>query len=274
MTGDSPSPRPVPGYPETGWAEVDGARQRLARLRHRGAWQPGKPVLVLLHEGLGCIELWRDFPARLAARTGLDALVCDRLGYGGSDPDPLPRRADYLHREALVRLPAVLEQEGITSPLLVGHSDGGSIALVHAARHGVHACLTMAAHVFVEEITLAGIRDAVRAWEETDLASRLARYHGPNTDWAYHSWVDTWLAPWFRGWNVEEELAGIRDPVLALQGENDEYGSPDQVASIVRHSGGPAQSCLLPRCGHSPHREQPDATLTAIEAFLGRRDSR
>lgn len=263
-------PAAIDGYPETGWAQLQGARLRLARLRSDGRWQPNRPVLVLLHEGLGCIELWRDFPHRLAERTGLDALVYDRPGYGGSAPDPEPRGADYLHREAAERLPALLEQEGIRSPLLVGHSDGGSIALLHAAAHPVAACITMAAHVLVEEVTLEGIRAARRAWQDTDLRRRLSRYHGANTDWAYRSWVETWLAPWFRDWNMEAELAGVTAPVLAMQGEADQYGSPDQVRRIVGGCAGPAEPCLLPHCGHSPHREQPGATVEAIAGFLER----
>ncbi len=264
------APAAIAGYQETGWAQVRGHRLRLARLRSAGRWQPDRPALVLLHEGLGCIELWRDFPHRLAQRTGLDALVYDRPGYGGSDPDPLPRGADYLHREATERLPALLQREGIHAPVLVGHSDGGSIALLHAAAHPVAACITMAAHVLVEEITLEGIRAARRAWQKTDLRERLARYHGTNTDRAYRSWVETWLAPWFRDWNIEAELAGITASVLALQGEADEYGSRSQVERIVAGCAGRAEPCLLPDCGHSPHREQPEAAVAAIAGFLER----
>lgn len=264
------APAAIAGYQESGWAQLDGGRVRVARLRSTDRWQPHRPVLVLLHEGLGCIELWRDFPGRLAQRTGLDALVYDRPGYGGSDPDPLPRGADYLHREAAERLPALLEQEGVRSPVLVGHSDGASITLLHAAAHPVAACITMAAHVLVEEVTLEGIRAARRAWQETDLRERLARYHGTNTDWAYRSWVETWLAPWFRDWNIEAELAGITAPVLALQDEADEYGSRCQVERIVAACAGPAEPCLLTDCGHSPHREQPEAAVGVIAGFLER----
>ncbi len=248
-----------------------GKRLRVQRLRQGPAWRPGAPVLVFLHEGLGCIEFWRDFPSRLAEATDLEALVYDRQGYGGSSPADAPRGADYLHVEALEYLPAVLRAEGIERAVLVGHSDGGSIALIHAAHHPqTVACITEAAHIFVEEITLAGIRAADGIYRETDLSEKLSRYHGEKTDQVFRAWVETWLSAEFRNWNIEAELPRVRVPVLAMQGKDDEYGTPAQVRGIVEGVNGPAEACLISDCGHTPHKEQPDKALAAMAEFIRR----
>ena len=251
--------------------DILGKRLRVQRLRQGPAWRLGAPVLVFLHEGLGCIEFWRDFPSRLAEATDLEALVYDRQGYGGSSPLDAPRGPDYLHVEALEYLPAVLRAEGIERAILVGHSDGGSIALIHAAHHPqTLACITEAAHIFVEDITLAGIRDAQRIYRETNLAEKLARYHGDKTDVVFQAWVGTWLSPAFRDWNIEAELPRVRAPVLAMQGEDDEYGTADQVHGIVNGVSGPAEASLIPECGHTPHREQPEKVLATMADFVRR----
>jgi pimeloyl-ACP methyl ester carboxylesterase len=226
-------------------------------------------TLVFLHEGLGSAGQWRGFPSLLAARTGLPALVFDRWGYGHSDPFTLPRPMTYLHEEAQASLPAVLDACGIDRPILVGHSDGGSIALICAASmpERVQAVITEAAHVFVEDVTLDGIREAVRTYGETDLAKRLARYHGDKTDLVFHGWADTWLSREFRDWNIEEFLPRVRCPALIIQGIADPYGTPGQVEAIRRKISGPATALLL-NCGHSPHAEAQEEVLEAMARFI------
>jgi pimeloyl-ACP methyl ester carboxylesterase len=226
-------------------------------------------TLVFLHEGLGSIGQWRDFPSRLSERTGLPALVYDRWGYGNSDPFALPRKKSYLHDEALTGLPAVLDACHIGSSILVGHSDGGSIALIYASTHpgGVRAVITEAAHVFVEDVTVKGIREAVEVYATTDLGKRLARYHGDKTDLVFRGWADTWLSPEFRNWNIEEFLPGVRCPVLIIQGIDDRYGTPKQVRAIERQVSGRAEALLL-RCGHVPHAEARDEVLDAMARFI------
>jgi len=251
---------------------IDAAGHRLHAERIEP--RPASPdadgtTLVFLHEGLGSISQWRDFPSRLSERTGLPALVYDRWGYGKSEPFALPRKTGYLHDEALVGLPAVLEACGIGRTILVGHSDGGSIALIHASRHpgGVRAVITEAAHVFVEEVTLAGIREAVEAYAKTDLGRRLARHHGDKTDLVFHGWADTWLSPAFRDWNIEDCLPGVRCPVLIIQGIDDPYGTPAQVRAIERQISGRAEP-LIVRCGHTPHAEAREEVLEAMAGFI------
>ena len=230
----------------------------------------GRPTLVLLHDSLGCITVWRDFPERLAAALGCDALVYDRRGYGRSSPfGPEPRTPGYLEAEADV-LARVLDACGVREAVLFGHSDGGSIALVAAAREParVRAVVTEGAHVFVEERTLAGIRDAREALRTTDLRDRLRRHHGDRTDGVTAAWIDVWLSPGFRDWNIERHLPDVRCPTLVLQGEDDEYGTPAQVHAIVRGVAGPVRAELLPGVGHTPHRAAPDEVLRLTTAFL------
>ncbi len=248
---------------------ADGRRLALRRLRPPNGTAEG-PTLVFLHEGLGSIAQWRDFPSALCTLTGLPGLLYDRLGFGGSDPLTLPRPADYLEREATGALPAVLAACAVERPILIGNSDGGTIALLYAAAFPDRpaACITEAAHVFVEEITLAGIREAVAAWEAGELRWRLERYHGEKTETAFRGWADTWLSPAFRGWNIVERLPGITCPLLVMQGADDEYGTAAQVTAIAEGVAGPVETWLLPNCAHIPHHQARDRVLAKISAFV------
>jgi len=230
----------------------------------------GREVLVFLHEGLGSVGQWRDFPAVLSSRTGLPALVYDRWGYGRSEFCPAPRPITYLHDEALLSLPEVLDRFSISRPVFIGHSDGGSIALIFAGSFPERAAgvVTEAAHVFVEEVTLEGIRKAVAAFATTDLRSRLARYHPDKVDAVFRGWSETWLDPAFRSWNIESFLGGIRCPVLAVQGTGDPYGTPGQVEAIVRGCGGRARGLMVEDCGHIPHHEAREAVTAAVGDFI------
>lgn len=229
------------------------------------------PSILFLHEGLGSIGQWRDFPEALCTRTGAAGFVYDRLGYGGSDPLPGPRTVRYLHDEALDVLPAVLDALALDRPVLVGHSDGGTIALLFAAEYPdrVRGVITEAAHVFVEEETLRGIREAVELYRTTDLRERMARYHGDKVDAVFSGWADTWLSAEFRDWNVESFLPRITCPLLVIQGADDRYGTPVQVEAIVRQAAGPAEALLLPGCGHIPHQQARDRVLASMVRFIG-----
>jgi pimeloyl-ACP methyl ester carboxylesterase len=241
------------------------------------AWHgppPGEaPTLVFLHEGLGSVSAWRDFPPRIARETGWGALVYSRWGYGGSDPVTPPRSLRYMHDEALVTLPEVLERAGVREAVLVGHSDGGSIALLFAgsrlpAAQKLRGLVLEAPHVFVEDVSVASIAAAAEAYRTTDLRQRLTRHHGSNVDGAFWGWNRAWLDPEFRRWNIEEYLPHVRVPALVIQGRDDAYGTVAQVDAIERQSGGPVSRLLLPGCGHAPHKDQPDATAAAIESFV------
>jgi pimeloyl-ACP methyl ester carboxylesterase len=231
------------------------------------------PTLVFLHEGLGSVSAWRDFPARVASATGLGALVYSRLGYGASDPVTLPRPLTYMHDEALAVLPQVLDVAGIRDCVLFGHSDGGSIALVFAASglpqsERVLSLVLEAPHVFVEDISVKSIAAARVAYETGDLRSRLARHHGANVEGAFRGWNDAWLDPAFRRWNIEEYLSRVRVPSLVIQGEDDAYGTLAQVDAIARGSAGPVTRLVLPRCGHAPHRDRPEEVVAAVAGFV------
>jgi pimeloyl-ACP methyl ester carboxylesterase len=236
--------------------------------RFAGPAAGGRLDIVMLHEGLGSTSLWKDFPERLAAATGCRTLVYSRLGYGRSTPLTQPRRVEYMHEEARIWLPAVLERLEIRRPVLFGHSDGASISLIHAARpeSRIAAVVALAPHVKVEDITVRNIAEAKRAFSGTDLRQRLGRHHA-DVDSAFWGWNRIWLSPEFRAWNIEGLLPSIRCPVLAIQGEDDEYGTMEQIASIGRSV--PNASLLeLPACRHSPHRDQPEAVLDATQAFI------
>ena len=230
-------------------------------------------TLVFLHEGLGCAAMWHEFPAELAAATGCGALVFSRLGYGGSDACTLPRPLRFMHHEGLNVLPELLEKSGIEACLIVGHSDGGSIGIVYAGGTPalpLRGLITQAAHVFCEDLTLHSIRAARERYLEGDLREKLKKYHGPNVDAAFWGWNDAWLHPGFRKWNLEAYLGGIRVPLLAIQGEEDPYGTPAQVQSIQDKAGGKSEALVLKNCGHAPHRDRPRATLQAMQDFIRR----
>ena len=228
-----------------------------------------KPALVFLHEGLGSIRQWRDFPLRVSRATGCPALVYSRYGYGHSDVLEEPRRSvRFMHEEALEALPAVLAETGIRAPILVGHSDGASIALIHAgAGHPVRGLALMAPHVFVEEVCIRSIEQAKRDFETTDLPQRLGKYHRDPRR-SFYLWNDVWLDPEFLDWNIEEYLPGISCPVLAIQGRDDQYGTMAQLRAIALKVKGPCELVELEHCGHSAFRDQPEATLEAISRFV------
>lgn len=235
-----------------------------------GAETGGRPTLVFLHEGLGSIRQWRDFPSQVAAATGCRALVYDRYGYGQSDVLQEPRRTvRFMHDEALIALPDLLAKTGIENPILVGHSDGASIALIHAgAGHPVRGVVAMAPHVFIEPICLSSIRKAAQTFESTDLPARLGRYHR-DVRKTFYGWADVWRDPQFEGWDIRADyLPGIRCPVLAIQGTGDEYGTMEQLEEIARRVKGPCELLKLPGCGHAPFRDQPEAVLKAIIRFV------
>jgi pimeloyl-ACP methyl ester carboxylesterase len=218
-----------------------------------GSGDGGAP-LVFLHEGLGSLDLWRDFPARLVARTGRDALVWSRHGYGASRVVREPRAVRYMHDEALSVLPELLDRLGVDTPVLVGHSDGASIALIHAGRaaRAVAGVVALAPHVVVEDRTIAGIEAARRRYRETDLPARMARHHA-DADATFWGWNDVWLSPAFRSWSIEDHLPGVRCPVLAMQCVDDDYGTAEQLQRIAAGASGPVSVQLVAGRGHSPH---------------------
>lgn len=229
----------------------------------------GASTLVFLHEGLGSIPQWRDFPAQVARATGRRALVYERYGYGQSEVLAEERVGpDFMHREALEVLPALLRALQLENPVLVGHSDGATIALIHAgAGHAVQGVVAIAPHVFVEDISVRSIADATRAFETTDLPQRLGKYHRDPRK-TFYLWSDAWLDPAFRNWNIEASLPGIRRPLLAIQGEDDQYGTMAQVDAIARQAGARCELLKLPACGHSPHKDQPERVLRTIVDFV------
>ena len=232
----------------------------------------GKPVLVFLHEGLGSIRQWRDFPAQVAAATGCRALVYDRYGHGQSDVLQEPRRTvRFMHDEALVALPEFLKNLDVEKPVLVGHSDGASIALIHAgAGHAVRGAVAMAPHGFIEPICLGSIRSAKNAFESGDLAEKLARYHRDARK-TFYGWAEVWLEPGFEGWDIRGDyLPRVRCPVLAIQGQDDDYGTMTQLDEIARRVSGRCELLKLGGCGHSPFRDQPEKTLDAVVDFVKR----
>lgn len=240
------------------------------RLEYRDipAAEANKPTILMLHEGLGSISMWRDFPQQVAVTTGCRVIVWSRAGYGGSDPYPEARTPRYMHREALEALPALLAALQIEWPILFGHSDGGSIALIFAGAFPEVPCgvVVMAPHEFVEEETLAGIRAAKMAWTATDWSQKLARHHR-DAPRVFSDWNDSWLSAPFRDWNIEAYLPLIRCPVLAMQGEDDEYATMRQIEVIAEVV--PNTTLLkIPACGHSPQRDQPRAVLAALTDFV------
>jgi pimeloyl-ACP methyl ester carboxylesterase len=250
---------------------VSVAGKRLEVHRH-GPESSAAPTLVFLHEGLGSAALWRDFPVRVGEASGLGVLVYSRAGYGRSDSIALPRPLTYMHEEGERVLPELLDALGIERAILFGHSDGASIALVHAGSTGaagrIEGLVLEAPHVFCEELSVASIAKAKDAYERGDLRERLARHHD-DVDAAFWGWNAAWLDPGFRAWNLEAYLPRIQVPVLVVQGEQDPYGTLAQVEAIERgaHS---VERVILAACGHAPHRERPEQTLAAVAGWLAR----
>jgi pimeloyl-ACP methyl ester carboxylesterase len=225
-----------------------------------------QPVLVFLHEGLGSVGLWADFPARVAASTSCRAFVYSRFGHGESDPPPAPRTPAFMHEEAREVLPRLLAKWGISKPLLIGHSDGASIALIHAAEHPVTALVGIAPHVFVEEECLAEIRQAKTLYQEAGRRERMAAHHR-DVDAAFYGWNDVWLNPDFKAWNIEELLPAIDVPVLLIQGDDDPYGTLAQIDAVANATRGPVERIVL-SCRHAPHVQAPEETLAAVSRFV------
>jgi pimeloyl-ACP methyl ester carboxylesterase len=229
------------------------------------------PTIVFLHEGLGSVEMWRNFPEQVVEATGCGALVYSRAGHGKSDPIVLPRRVEFMHDEALNVLPEILTEFRIDKAILFGHSDGGSIALILAGSGKASNILGLvleAPHVFVEPISIESIAAAKEGYEHGSLRARLEKYHGSNVDCAFKGWNDVWLNPEFRLWNIESYLPNIKAPVLVIQGEEDQYGTLRQVNAVEAACGGLVETLVLSDCGHSPHRDQPKAVLYSVGKFI------
>ena len=244
------------------------AAGRSLEYRQIGDRQSARPVLVFLHEGLGSIRQWRDFPAAVSAATGCPAIVYDRYGYGQSEVLEGPRTGEFMHDEALIAFPEIRKNLQIENPILIGHSDGASIALIHAGRHRVRGVVAMAPHVFIEPICLTAIEAAARTFETSDLPAKLGRYHRDAAK-TFFGWADTWRETGFKSWDIRVDfLPGIRCPVLAIQGHDDGYGSMAQLDEIARCAGGPVELLKLESCGHAPFRDQPEAVLSAVSSFV------
>lgn len=250
-------------------ALVDGVRLEIQRIAAAGGGP--RPPIVFLHEGLGSVAMWRDWPTRVCEVTGRAGIVYSRRGYGGSEAIPDVRGSgrlspDYMHREAFEVLPALLRALDVHAPVLLGHSDGGSIALLHASRFPVSACVVMAPHVIVEDVSVRSIEQARDAYEGQGLRERLARYHA-DVDVAFWQWNDVWLSDAFRAFDIRDDCRRITAPVLALQGLDDPYGTLRQVREIAP-TAGRFELETVAACGHSPHRDQQDAVTVRIAAFL------
>ncbi len=229
-----------------------------------------RPVLVFLHQGLGSVTMWRDVPSALAQRTGCAALVYSRFGYGWSDPAPEPRSPDFMLSEGTDVLPALLSSLGLGDVILVGHSDGATIALAYlAAGHAARGAIVAAPHVLDEEITWRAIAAQQAAWDGGTLRRRLARHHR-DADAMFRSWAAIWLAPEFRGWSIVPRLPAVTVPLLAIQGVDDSHGTMRQVDEIAAHAGGPVEVEKLDQCGHDPFRDRPEATLARCAGFIAR----
>jgi pimeloyl-ACP methyl ester carboxylesterase len=248
---------------------VQNRRLEVQRVAAPGAQDPD---LIFLHEGLGSISHWKDFPARVAEATGCPVTVYSRYGSGNSDPLTEPRPVTYMHDEALHTLPDLLGQLRIENPILVGHSDGASIALIYAGiQAGVHdrvrGLVLLAPHVFVEQLSVRSIAEAKVKFQTTNLPEKLGRHHR-DAERTFWGWNNVWLHPDFRSWNIEEYLPRIKCPMLIIQGVDDQYGTMAQVEAIARQAGGPVQVLPLADCRHSPQRDQPEAVLETIAKFV------
>ena len=257
------------------FVDVDWGGKRV-RIEHAWVGSERGPLLIFLHEGLGSLAMWKDFPATLCNALGARGLVYSRPGYGRSTPRDVEEAwdVDFLHRQADEVLPALLQALDIdvprTRPWLFGHSDGASIALLYAARHSRHlaGAIVLAPHIMVEDLSIDSITQARTAFVETDMRQKLAKYHD-DPDRAFWRWNRIWLHPPFREWSIEAEIATIACPLLAVQGLDDEYGTLEQIRGLARRVPG-TRLLQLPDCGHSPHRDQPDALIAAVSDFFQR----
>lgn len=253
---------------ESGFLNLSAGRLEYQRFHSS---KSDRLTLVLLHEGLGCVDLWKEFPAQLSTKTDCDVIAYSRFGYGRSDPIAVPRPLTYMHDEALKHLGPILDDLAVKRCVLIGHSDGASIAAIYAGGvkdDRVNALVLMAPHFFNEEVCVASIQKAKTTYEHEGLRERLKFYHGENVDCAFWGWNSAWLDPDFMQWNIEEYLPSIRVPTLAIQGEEDEYGSIEQIECLQKKSGGPVNTLMLQDCKHSPFRDQTDKTINAIVNFL------
>ena len=246
---------------------VDGKRLETMWIE---ADESARPTIVMLHEGLGSIALWKDFPAKLAAQTACSVLVYSRYGLGNSDKLMEKRPVSFMHHEGEVVLPELLDKIAIERPIVLGHSDGGSIALIFAGKYPERprALMLEAPHVFVEDLSVASITQAKVNYQTTDFREKLARYH-VHVDETFWGWNDIWLDPDFRAWNIEEYLPSISCPVLCIQGLEDEYGTAAQVEAIKAKTP-QSEVVMLANCRHSPHRDQPEKTLELMTQFVKR----
>lgn len=230
------------------------------------------PTIVMLHEGLGCLALWRDFPKRVAEVTGMGVFAFSRPGYGQSDPVDLPRPLDFMTREATGFLPRLLDAIGFERGILFGHSDGATVAAIHAGSvedFRVRGLILMAPHFFTEPMGLAAIAEAKTAYDSGELKAKMMKYHR-NPDVAFRGWNDTWLDPKFKSWNVAEVIDYFRIPCLAIQGRDDQYGTLDQIEVIEERSYAPVDPVVIDNCRHAPHLEQPQAVLDAVAEYAAR----
>ena len=250
---------------------IDRSQGRLfARAWHPEPSDTGRPTILLFHDSLGCVDLWRDFPETLARATGHPVVAYDRLGFGRSDPHPGTLPADFMHAEAKRSVPALVSQLGLGRLIPFGYSVGGSMAVATAGRlpERCAALVTMAAQAFVEDRTVDGLKEAQRTFRAAEQIERLARYHGEKARWVLSAWIDTWLAPAFAGWTLDADLARVHCPLLSLHGDRDEYGSLAHPERITRLTRGPSDMVVVADCGHVPHREQPAVVLRSVGRFL------
>lgn len=253
------------------WIQTDHGRLYARRWTPTSHPLPAQAPIVLLHDSLGCVDLWRDFPARLSAATGRSVIAYDRLGFGRSDPHPgmLPPR-HFIHDEAQGGFRSLREALGIERFVVFGHSVGGGMAVACAASapDDCVGLITESAQAFPEDHTLQGIRDAQQHFAEPGQVERLAKYHGAKAQWVLHAWIDSWLSPAFADWRLDDDLSRVQSPALVLHGDNDEYGSVRHPERIARLVGGPVTLALLTACGHVPHREQEGVVLARIQTWL------
>ncbi len=258
-----------------GWSHETATLTAGGKALEYRCWGPAPseaPTIVLLHEGLGCLALWRAFPARLAETTGWGVVAYSRAGYGQSDPAELPRPLDYMTREAMGPLGEIIDALGIESAVLMGHSDGATIAAIYAGSvpdHRVRGLVLMAPHFFTEEMGLAEIAKAKLAFETTDLKAKMGKYHA-DPEATFRGWNDAWLDTGFKAWNVGDVIDYLRIPTLAIQGEKDQYGTLAQIEEVEERSYAPVDTLIVPGARHAPHEDAPEAVLAAVSEFTAR----